>query len=235
MGRHLRNGFDLLPTVADQRYDGISGETSAAWLALAETKGVVATYQGAPIDGFFHSTCGGRTASGGEVFTYAERPYLRSVSDLDQNGQAYCRRSPRFQWQQAWEGDALATSLRTGLHLGADEAGFVRAVEVTGRSPSGRATQLRVRLRGRDVVIDGSNAVRRALPSPDLDMLRSATFTLTFRTEGDRVVRLEASGQGSGHGVGLCQWGAIGRSQAGQTHAEILAAYFPGTSLDRRW
>jgi stage II sporulation protein D len=236
LGRNRRDGFDLLATVSDQRYDGVSGETPAAWRALSDTKGMVVTWQGAPIDAFFHSTCGGRTAAGAEVFTYADRPYLRSVSDLDPSGQAWCRTSPRFRWEQTWDAAALTAALqRGGLRLGADEASGVRSIEATDRSPSGRVTRLRVRLRGRDVIIDGSNAVRRALPPPDLDLLRSATFTLTTRNDGERIGQLTVEGAGSGHGVGLCQWGAIGRARAGQGFTAILAAYYPGTQLDHRW
>ncbi|MBW8772238.1 MAG: SpoIID/LytB domain-containing protein [Gemmatimonadetes bacterium] len=236
LGRNRRQGFDLLATVSDQRYDGVSGETPAAWKALADTKGEVVTWQGAPIDAFFHSTCGGRTASGAEVFTYADRPYLRSVSDLDPSGQAWCKSSPRFQWEQKWDARALTAALqRGGLHLTAEDAAGVRSIEATDRGPSGRVTRLRVRLRGRDVVIDGSNAVRRALPPPDLDLLRSAAFTLTTRNDGERIGELTLEGTGSGHGVGLCQWGAIGRARAGGTFTAILAAYYPGTQLEHRW
>jgi stage II sporulation protein D len=41
-------------------------------------------------------------------------------------------------------------------------------------------------------------------------------------------------GRGLGHGVGMCQWGANARAQAGQTMAEILSHYFPGTDLAER-
>jgi stage II sporulation protein D len=36
---------------------------------------------------------------------------------------------------------------------------------------------------------------------------------------------------GYGHGVGMCQWGAIGRARAGQDFREILRAYYPGTAI----
>ncbi|HET7042306.1 MAG TPA: SpoIID/LytB domain-containing protein, partial [Gemmatimonadales bacterium] len=209
--------------------------TGAAWLALAATKGEVLTYRGAPIDAFFHSTCGGRTASGAEVFPNADRPYLRSVSDLDPSGQAWCRSSPRFEWSESFDQAHLTAALVRGLRLRPEEAAGVRSIEAIARSASGRVTRLRVRLRGRDIVIDGSNAVRRALPPPDLDLLRSATFTVTFRGDGDRIERLDLQGAGAGHGVGLCQWGAVGRARAGARYAEILAAYYPGTTMDRRW
>jgi stage II sporulation protein D len=39
------------------------------------------------------------------------------------------------------------------------------------------------------------------------------------------------SGRGHGHGIGLCQWGARGRAMEGQSAHEILAAYYPGTSV----
>jgi stage II sporulation protein D len=38
-------------------------------------------------------------------------------------------------------------------------------------------------------------------------------------------------GGGNGHGVGMCQWGALGRARAGQSFREILQAYYPGTEI----
>ena len=46
---------------------------------------------------------------------------------------------------------------------------------------------------------------------------------------------LVADGQGAGHGVGFCQWGAVGRARAGQSYDQILAAYYPGTTVERRY
>jgi stage II sporulation protein D len=65
------------------------------------------------------------------------------------------------------------------------------------------------------------------------EVLRSNTFTLTVTRDGSRVTRLAADGAGAGHGVGMCQWGAVGRSRAGQDHERILAAYYPGAVLER--
>jgi stage II sporulation protein D len=47
------------------------------------------------------------------------------------------------------------------------------------------------------------------------------------------VTRLVAEGNGNGHGVGFCQWGAVGRARAGQGHEDMLAAYYPGATLER--
>jgi stage II sporulation protein D len=76
-------------------------------------------------------------------------------------------------------------------------------------------------------------SVRQVLRPPSGDLLRSTAFTLTATGAGRRITHLVAEGSGAGHGVGFCQWGAVGRSRAGHDHARILAAYFPGTTLER--
>jgi stage II sporulation protein D len=47
-----------------------------------------------------------------------------------------------------------------------------------------------------------------------------------------RLTHLAIAGNGYGHGVGMCQWGAIGRSRAGQDFRTILTTYYPGTSVE---
>jgi stage II sporulation protein D len=75
--------------------------------------------------------------------------------------------------------------------------------------------------------------IRQVLLAPDGGVLGSNAVQLTTQHEGERLARLAAAGAGWGHGVGLCQWGAIGRARAGQDHRTILATYFPGTRLER--
>jgi stage II sporulation protein D len=201
----------------------------------------VLTYGGAPIDAFFYSTCGGRTADGTEVFRGADRPYLRSVSDLADDGTAYCSLSPRFRWHEEWTGDALrATLQRTlpalpaggGSTTVAMDVSEVRDVRVAYRTPSGRVGQLAVALRRGEVLVDEAS-VRQVLRPVSGEVLRSNTFTLTVSRAGGQVTRLAADGAGAGHGVGMCQWGAVGRSRAGQDHERILGAYYPGAVLER--
>ena len=81
-GRWDAQGFDLYASVADQVYGGAASETPEGRAAVEATRGRILTYGGAPIDAFFYSTCGGRTADGTEVFRAADRPYLRSVPDV---------------------------------------------------------------------------------------------------------------------------------------------------------
>jgi stage II sporulation protein D (peptidoglycan lytic transglycosylase) len=243
--RNLRRwqaqGFDLYATVADQVYGGAASETPEGRAAVDATRGRILTYGGVPIDAFFYSTCGGRTADGTEVFRAADRPYLRSVPDVADDGTAYCSISPRFRWHEEWTGEALRATLQRTLPLVAAAGGGattasdvseVRDVRVSYRTPSGRVGQLTIALRRGDVHID-EPGVRQVLRPVSGELLRSNTFTLTVSGAGQRVTRLTADGAGAGHGVGFCQWGAVGRSRAGQDYQRILAAYYPGASLER--
>jgi len=239
--RNLRRwqaqGFDLYATVADQVYGGAASETPEGRAAVDATRGWILTYGGVPIDAFFYSTCGGRTADGTEVFRAADRPYLRSVADVADDGTAYCSISPRFRWHEEWTGEALRATLRRTLPAAgggttASDVSEVRDVRVSYRTPSGRVGQVTIALRRGDVRVDGPS-VRQVLRPVSGELLRSSTFTLTVSGAGRRVTRLVADGAGAGHGVGFCQWGAVGRSRAGQDYQRIVAAYYPGASLER--
>jgi stage II sporulation protein D len=243
--RNLRRwqalGFDLYATVADQVYGGAASETPEGRAAVDATRGWILTYGGVPIDAFFYSTCGGRTADGTEVFRAADRPYLRSVPDVADDGTAYCSISPRFRWHEEWTGEALRATLQrtlppvaavAGRSTTAGDMSEVRDVRVSYRTPSGRVGQLTIALRRGDVQVD-EPSVRQVLRPVSGELLRSNTFTLTVSGAGQRVTRLTADGAGAGHGVGFCQWGAVGRSRAGQDYERILAAYYPGASLER--
>ncbi len=240
--RNLRRwrsqGFDLYATVSDQAYGGVYAETPEGRAAVIETRGRVLTYNGAPIEAFYFSTCGGQTADGFEVFRSASRPYLRSVSDAAGNGVAYCSISPRYHWRAEWTGETLRTALSrhlTGLGTGSKHINRIADIRVTQHSASGRVDQIAIRAGGSEVRVDGQSNIRQALRTPAGDLLRSTAFSLVVSGAGKEVTSLVAVGMGAGHGVGLCQWGAVGRARAGQNYQQILAAYYPGTRLERSY
>lgn len=70
-------GYDICPGPACQAYKGFSGEEPLASQAVKETAGLVATYQGQPIDALFTSTCGGETSDVGTMFPGRNEPYLK--------------------------------------------------------------------------------------------------------------------------------------------------------------
>jgi stage II sporulation protein D len=105
---------------------------------------------------------------------------------------------------------------------------------VTRRSSSGRVEQLAFALGGPEVTVDGP-AIRQVMRLRSGEILKSTAFDLVATVAANRVTHLSIDGMGSGHGVGFCQWGAVGRARAGQSYQQILAAYFPGTRMERRY
>src|SRR5207302_3108487 len=75
-GQFAPEGFDLLPTTRSQVYRGLTSETSLTSRAVDETRGMIATYKGEPINALYTSTCGGRTEDSENIFNEA-MPYLR--------------------------------------------------------------------------------------------------------------------------------------------------------------
>lgn len=76
LGQFMSQGFDLLPTTRSQVYRGLSSEHPLSTRAVDETRGLVATYNGEPINALYTSTCGGRTEASENIFNNAV-PYLR--------------------------------------------------------------------------------------------------------------------------------------------------------------
>lgn len=226
-------GFDFYATIADQVYGGVNAEDPVTSRAVRETRGEIVTYQGAPILAYYHSTCGGRTAAIDEVWRRAPLPYLRSVSDRIEGTEDryYCEISNRYRWTESWSADELRRILGRTLtaHTGRRTAiERVERVEVTGRTTSGRAQALRIVADGRAEEVRG-DSIRWVLRPDDDRILNSTLFVL----DAERGDGLRASGGGWGHGIGMCQMGAVGRARAGHGYREILAAYYQGTEVVR--
>jgi len=75
-GQFMSQGFDVLPTTRSQVYRGLTSENPLSTRAVDETRGLIATYNGEPINALYTSTCGGRTEDAESIFNQAV-PYLR--------------------------------------------------------------------------------------------------------------------------------------------------------------
>lgn len=233
--------YDVRATVEDQLYGGADAEQPTADRALLATAGLVLRYDGAVVSGPYHSACGGTTADPSEIWGAERAPYLTRVSDsVPGGGRAYCDLAPRARWERAWDAGALdATVARylrryaaAGAPGGGQPLGAVRAWEPGERTGSGRTGSVAVTTDAGRFVLRG-NAIRFAMRAPgSADILPSTYFTAEAVQDGGRVTRLVLRGRGNGHGVGLCQWGAIGRARAGQDFRRILETYYPGTTVD---
>jgi stage II sporulation protein D len=238
--KHLNDAraFDMYSTVQDQVYGGVDAEKPQADSAIRTTADIVVLYAGQPISTPYHSTCGGTTAAVSEVwYTQPDEPYLRPVSDkIPGTDRFYCDPSPRFSWTQSFDAPSLRAVMEKYLaaYTNAPKTGVGRITDIQedGRTPSGRVAALTVqtdsgtyRLRGNDI--------RFVLRDPKGAILNSTFFSFARETSGGEVSNLTVSGRGYGHGIGMCQWGAIGRARAGQNYRTILETYYTGTTIGR--
>jgi len=216
--------FDLLPTIADQVYGGVNCEYALSDLAVEETRGIVMLKNDATLlETYYHSSCGGITASIDEVWNSAPNGSLVSRRDFRPNGAPYCGNSKSYSWKETWTISQFSQILKkySVLSNEAHFEGTVKSVSVVSKSASGRVIDLAV-VSEKGTFHYGKDKVRFVLRRPkDESILRSAIFNI--KIENAHVV---ATGCGYGHGIGMCQTGAIERSKAGQNYIEILNSYY---------
>jgi stage II sporulation protein D len=238
-GRREALGFDVFPTDADQAYGGVDAEKREVTDATTRTAGQILTWHGEPIQALFHSTCGWSTEAAGQVFQNGEPvPYLRAVSDRSGRGPGgyYCAISPRFRWREEWDGAGLnailARTLPAVLGARAGNLGRVTDVRVSRTTPTGRAAELVIATTGGEFTVP-QGRIREVLRPASDRQLNSTGIQLHVERQGGELVRVVVAGAGYGHGVGMCQFGAVGRARAGWDYRRILATYYHGTTLER--
>ena len=259
LGRQQKFGFDVWADVRDQVYRGAEGRAAVCDEAIARTQGLVLRHGGREIDAYYCSTCGGVTSTVAEVWPRQQQPYLRSVTDTDATGRAYCADARYAAWTETWRGVELEAILaRTlpdyvaymrdgGRRTWAGEVfipaydgayhkrpGALLGLEVVSRTTSGRVARLNVRTEAGVYRVLGDRVRWVMTPrSGQPVILRSAFFDLDVREDGGGwPEEIVARGRGFGHGVGLCQTGALARARRGQDYRAILAAYYPGATVD---
>lgn len=203
----LRGGDHPGKTLCDlthcQAYAGLP--EAAASRAGRETRGLVLTYRGAVCRPLYHSTCGGALASNQVVFGGSPVAYLQEGQDT------FCAASPHAApWSVRVRPDEAARALGRPR---------VETLEVSDRSAGGWVGT---------VLVDGERmSGYRLWQALGKEMGWGALKSLNFqvRRDGEAFV---FSGRGLGHGVGLCQWGARGRAEAGWDFRRVLLAYYPG-------
>jgi stage II sporulation protein D len=221
LGRHGADGFDLCTTTHCQLYDPSRLRTSR-WApqskdAVEQTSGRVLWFDGAAASVLFHADCGGRTSRADEVWGGVGRPYLTSILDD----------GPAERAHSSWKYEATRADLLRALNADPRTRVGVRldALQVMERDGAGRAE--RIALHGASERIVRGEEVR--------EVLSAAFGARSIRSTRFDVARLGQTfvfeGRGFGHGVGLCQAGALARIRAGQKLPSILQTYFPGTKI----
>jgi stage II sporulation protein D len=227
--------YDMLATVADQVYGGVNAETSLGTQAVESTVGLLLQYEGRVVSAPYHATCGGSTAEPGDAWRTGGEPYLQRVSDeIPGTGRYYCEWAPKYRWTQTYSTtelrEVIARYVRGLPGGGGGAVGRVRDVSVTEVTPAGRVATLSVETDNGRWSLRG-NEIRSALRTSGGEMLYSTYFSLYAAPGTNEVQSVLLRGGGNGHGVGMCQAGAIGRARAGQDFRTILRTYYPGTTV----
>ncbi|UCF79285.1 MAG: SpoIID/LytB domain-containing protein [Candidatus Eiseniibacteriota bacterium] len=240
-GRYEEQGFDVLPTVQDQVYSGVEGERPVSDRAVAETFGTIITYKGQPIRANYSSTCGGATAAIEDVWPEKPVPYLKKIVDKKPyQKEAYCSHSSTFRWKETWTGQEFESIFKRYFPLQypkarqPSESEKLVDVKVAQRSKSGRVRVLEIvttdsvyRLTGDAIRL----VVRR--PVPQQSILRSILFDVNVQRQRGYAETIIFFGGGNGHGVGMCQMGAIGMARQNMSAKDILMHYYRGGKLSR--
>ena len=208
MSRAADQSHDLASTVISQVYKGAERIQDSVIEAVRSTRGQVLAHDRMLVEALFHSTCGGHTVASESYFGGA-RPYLQ------RRRCTWCGDSTRHRWSVRMPRSQVGDRLRRA------------------RIAQGRVRGVRRELNWARVRIVDDRGLRLIEPRP---FRKALGFTglyserFSAETQGDWVV---FRGQGFGHGVGMCQWGARGMAQGGRRYDEILRFYYPGSRVMR--
>jgi len=210
---HRENlSYDLVDDEGDQAYKGMERETTRSTKAVMESSGEVLMEQQRPILAMFSANSGGYTADAKAVFNL-NKSYLTARPDPES------LKGKMATWKKEFSTKDIEAAL---ARIGIKARGISR-IEAAEKGPSGRIVKVRIRSRDGDKVFRTRTTLGRALKLPEI--------LVDIRRNGDRY---EFDGRGWGHGVGYSQWGSaiMGKDTS---YREILAFYYPGVALEKRW
>jgi len=252
--RHHTEPYLLCSSQQCQVYSGAGREHPRTTRAVRETRGLVMLRAGGGlVDARYSASAGGFNANNDWIWGDAPDPTLRARLDAveaatprlrqfargidDDNLDAFLALPPgafyaganryargRFRWKVETETDALSQRVAREF----PRVGRLLAIEPLERGVSGRIRSLRLRGASGEATVRGDLRIRRLLGG-----LKSALFRVRTRGRPGEPSSFVFEGAGFGHGVGMCQTGAIGRAEGGQSYQQILSAYYQGSRVRR--
>jgi SpoIID/LytB domain protein len=240
--RNLTDPFLLCSTQQCQVYAGAGKEDARATRAIEKTRGMVLLRDGGGmVDIRYSASCGGHTEDNDAIWGGEPDPSLRGRADTpdakmtkitDQNIDAFlaedakdtwCGRAQHGHTKFRWTERLPQTELSARIATEYAEIGRVTQLAAKQRGASGRIEVLTITGEHGAVEVSGDLHIRRLLGG-----LKSTLFSI--KRDGDAFV---LHGAGFGHGVGMCQLGAVGMAEAGKSNAAILEHYYRGTHLHK--
>jgi SpoIID/LytB domain protein len=225
--KHLKNSID------DQLYLGAGAELPLLNKGVEQTEGLVMTIKGFPIAAYYHAVCGGSTAPVEKIWGGKKIGYLRGTVDGD-----YCQWAKTYFWTEKYSMTDLTESLSRYLsqngQLPRKGFGKLMGIKFEEDYSIGRNVEMNIKTSTGDFTVF-SDQIRWALRRPSVPgvILPSTRFKATIEKEKGEIKSMMLVGAGNGHGVGMCQCGAIGRARAGQSCMEILETYYKGIQIEK--
>jgi len=207
------NLFDIDSTQKNQVYNGLESRTYKTTRAVNSTRSLVLTYENKLINALFHSSSGGMTENSQDVWKN-EYPYLSSVQDFDSN-------NPKFSWQKKFSNKELINLF--------PKIGGLKNIEILDITSTGRVKNVRlIGEYGSDQISGVDLRKRLGLNS---NFVRFKFFEEELSNSFSTKKGLMVIGQGSGHGVGMSQWGAKYMASKGHKAEKILKHYYKGVQI----
>lgn len=215
-GRHAGEGYDLCTTTHCQLYTGTAAEKSASNAAIKATRGEVLTYGGKPIESLFHTDSGGMTENSEDVWG-SHVPYLRAAKDTP---------TKTMPWTKTISRADLERKLAAKGHAIGKVRSLVLSPLTIGRSAKDRTASGRVKT----MTVKGTKGTATLSGTTWRSLLGLKSTLFDAKLTKDAVT---FTGYGSGHGLGISQWGAERMAAKGASYAEILHHYYTGTTLQQ--
>ncbi len=242
--KHRHLGYDICNDDCCQRYQGMGNCSKSSIKSADDTFGQVIMHNGKICDARYSKSCGGTTEIFEHVWEGDPVPYLISIKDVNDSGVPFCspeivpedtlktyigdvdEKGHYYRWTyEATQGD-LIQSLKEKYNINAQS---VQNLAINNIGESGRIVDLEI-----EYLDDNSQAGKIIIHSEyDIrDMMSpSFLFSSAFTVQKNDKGNFNLYGKGWGHGVGLCQIGALGMAFSKRATEEILKHYYPNTEL----
>ena len=211
--------YDIDSTQKNQVYNGLESRTYKTVRAVRSTRSLVLTYKNKLINALFHSSSGGMTENSQDVWKN-EYPYLSSVRDFDRN-------NPKLQWKKKFSSGELQKLF--------PEIGGIKKIEILNITNTGRVKNVKIFGKyGSDQISGVDIRKRMNLKSTFMrfKFIKDKKYISDNDNSNNPIEKtLIVFGQGSGHGVGMSQWGARYMASKGQKAERILKHFYKGVRI----
>lgn len=215
-GRHAGESYDLCTTTHCQLYTGTAAEKSASNAAIKATRGEVLTYGGKPIEALFHTDSGGMTENSEDVWG-SHVPYLRAAKDTPTK-------------TMPWTKTISRADLERKLAAKGHDIGKVRSLALSPLAIGHAAKDRTASGRVKTMTVKGTKGTATLSGTTWRSLLGLKSTLFDAKLTKDAVT---FTGYGSGHGLGISQWGAERMAAKGKSYADILHHYYTGITLQQ--